>query len=304
MALWDLKQKALSLFALVTLFSFSSVALANDTDGDGVLDIQDAYPNDASRQYLPIAEAISKIADQNLRACLEDQTRNFEHAGELKQTGCPGWNGVRSLEGLQNFTELEDLFMDGPEYSDLSPLANLIDLESIQVQYPQTDVRIKDISSLAKLTKLKRLGINGSNVADFSVLVSFPLLETLELGGTRLSTLAELGQLKNLRSLNVNRTLVREMPSEWSQFPALESLSINNLQLSNIDSVFTIQKIKEVYAERNNLQSVTLSEGLTALDYLGLDGNHELREIINFALTRMSYLGLGSTGLASLDIWR
>ena len=47
-------KRLISFFALlISLFSFS-FALAVDSDSDGVDDIQDAYPEDASKQYLPI----------------------------------------------------------------------------------------------------------------------------------------------------------------------------------------------------------------------------------------------------------
>ena len=59
------------LLLLLMLIVLSAGAIGADTDGDGVDDIQDAYPDDASKQYLPIAEAISKVEDQNLRSCLE-----------------------------------------------------------------------------------------------------------------------------------------------------------------------------------------------------------------------------------------
>ena len=58
----------LSLLILISSFQLSLLSYAADRDGDGIEDIQDAYPDDASRQYLPIAEAISKVEDQNLRS--------------------------------------------------------------------------------------------------------------------------------------------------------------------------------------------------------------------------------------------
>jgi len=53
---------ALSLFASISLTSFAA-----DSDGDGVDDLQDAYPNDSSKQYLPFAEALEKVEDASLR---------------------------------------------------------------------------------------------------------------------------------------------------------------------------------------------------------------------------------------------
>ncbi len=76
---------------ILVLTALSLVAFnlyATDTDGDGVDDLQDAYPSDAAKQYLPIAEALSKIEDQSLRNCLTNQTQNHVTAGELTRLDC------------------------------------------------------------------------------------------------------------------------------------------------------------------------------------------------------------------------
>jgi len=47
-----------AMIRILVLTALSLVAFnlfAADTDGDGVDDLQDAYPNDAAKQYLPAA---------------------------------------------------------------------------------------------------------------------------------------------------------------------------------------------------------------------------------------------------------
>ena len=74
-------KRLISFFALlVSLLSFS-FALAVDSDGDGVDDIQDAFPEDASRQYLSFDEALGEIEDPNLRRCIEERQNGAETAG-------------------------------------------------------------------------------------------------------------------------------------------------------------------------------------------------------------------------------
>ena len=125
-------KRLISFFALlISLVSFS-FALAVDSDGDGVDDIQDAFPEDASKQYLLIDEALSKIKDPNLRSCLTDQTQGHQTAGELIETGCPEWNNVQSLEGLQHFTELEIIWGDALVSGALSTAANRTDPDEIK----------------------------------------------------------------------------------------------------------------------------------------------------------------------------
>ena len=96
---------------ILVLTALSLVAFnlyATDTDGDGVDDLQDAYPSDAAKQYLPIAEALSKIEDQSLRNCLTNQTQNQVTAGELTRLNC-GSQNVTTLNGLKNFSRILEL---------------------------------------------------------------------------------------------------------------------------------------------------------------------------------------------------
>ena len=59
-----------------------------DSDGDGVGDNSDAYPNDASRQYLPFDEALAGITDTNLKQCIESQAAGAETAGDITYLDC------------------------------------------------------------------------------------------------------------------------------------------------------------------------------------------------------------------------
>ena len=122
----------LSHFLLLLLVALSGPAWSADSDGDGVDDLQDAFPNDADRQYLDLATAITGIADDRLRQCVENHTQGHETAGELTYLDCNHW-GINSIVGVEAFSELEELHLSDPNFSDLSPLSNLIDLRSLNV---------------------------------------------------------------------------------------------------------------------------------------------------------------------------
>ncbi len=63
--------------------SLSLFALAVDSDGDGVDDIQDSFPNDASKQYLSFGDALSGIEDPSLRGCIDNQWNGTDSAGSV-----------------------------------------------------------------------------------------------------------------------------------------------------------------------------------------------------------------------------
>ena len=262
-------------------------------------DLQDAYPNDAAKQYLPIAEAISKVADANLRSCLSNETQNFEHAGQLIETSCPQWRSVQSLEGLQNFTELEVIYGDGPGYTDLSPLALLIDLRTLQLNNPQ-GARFVDASPLAGLENLESLRLNQSNISDFAFLSKLQQLKYLELSNSRLSNLADLRNLSNLEELYIHNTLVRDL-GDTSVFAKLRRLDVQSLQLTDIDALFVNNpSLTSLYAGNNNLTEVNLSVGLRSFEYIGLHNNRALSQIKNLASKQIQQLDVRWASLQDL----
>ena len=287
------------LLALLILLSSFSFSFAVDTDGDGVDDIQDAFPQDASQQYLPIDEALSKIEDPNLRSCLEGQTQGFQTAGELTETGCPQWNNVSSLEGLQHFTELEVVWGDGPNYSDLTPLQNLIDLRYLRLNHPQ-GTRISDAAPLAGLINLVELGLSGSNVGSFEFLSQMQQLETLDLNDTRLSSISLLGNLPNLKRLYIRSTLVRELDGIENLID-LEALDIQGLQLTSIDQLLgNNQSLQNLQAGNNNLTSVDLGAAGEQLVQIGLHGNRDLSELKNFSGRTFDRVDVSYTAIQDL----
>ena len=70
----------------------------DDDDNDGVLDVYDHFPLDASQQYVPLSDATC-ISDPILRQCFEEQLINGSIIWVLCVLTAP-------LEGLEKFTHL------------------------------------------------------------------------------------------------------------------------------------------------------------------------------------------------------
>jgi len=119
-------------FCMILLIS--GVSRAADSDGDGVDDIQDAFPNDASKQYLAFSEAVSGIEDLTLRDCISSRYEGQESAGAVTTVECYS-GSVSSLRGIQNFTELERLVISDPHFGDISPISKLIDLTEVYISW-------------------------------------------------------------------------------------------------------------------------------------------------------------------------
>ena len=65
---------------------------SKDSDGDGVGDNTDAYPNDATQQYLNYQEALAQLADERLRQCFEDQYAGADNVSVVTSLRC--WSTI------------------------------------------------------------------------------------------------------------------------------------------------------------------------------------------------------------------
>jgi len=89
---------------------------------------------------------------------------------------------VGSLEGAQYLTGIAELSLAGnpttdqPEFSDLSPLAGLVNLTSLDVSGNQ----VSDLSALAGLTNLTDLNVAANHVTDLSPLAGLTNLTNLD----------------------------------------------------------------------------------------------------------------------------
>ncbi len=287
----------LSLLILISSFQLSLLSYAADRDGDGIEDIQDAYPDDASRQYLPIAEAISKVEDQNLRSCIENQHNFRETAGEVFDVECRH-TGVASLSGIENFSELERLWLDDSNLRDISPIAKLVDLNTFDISWGSQGVT--DISALAELEKLQWLDTEGQPIADFSPLATLSRIEYLQIGGSRLSDLSQLGDKPSLTHLQINDSLVREI-ADLAFAPKLETLYAWNLQLKTMPSLEGLSSLRNLHLSSNQLTQIELPSGAD-FDNLDLRHNQDLIQITGLeAAVRIGRFDIYETGLIDLN---
>ena len=97
--------------------------------------------------------------------------------------------GVASLSGIENFSELERLWLDDSNLRDISPIAKLVDLNTFDISWGSRG--ITDISALAELEKLQRLDTEGQPIADFSPLATLSQIEYLQISHSRLSDLTQ-----------------------------------------------------------------------------------------------------------------
>lgn len=85
---------------------------------------------------------------------------------------------------------------------DVSPLANLVDLEELQLN----GISIRTLSSLRPLRKLQTLSVAKTGISEIGVVRHFPNLTAISLRGTQVRDLSALDSLEELKLLDVRET--------------------------------------------------------------------------------------------------
>jgi Leucine-rich repeat (LRR) protein len=157
----------------------------------------------------------SWMPDKNLQNAVIHELRSegfikssdstFTQADLAKMTKLSiNYNQPSNLSGLQYASKLSILsvasFGTNNGISDLSPLANLTQLQQLDLNHNN----ITDISPLAKLTDLHELHLSSNKISDISVLSGLHNLTDLEVGYNSITDLTPLSGLHLLSKLTIS----------------------------------------------------------------------------------------------------
>lgn len=165
---------------------------------------------------------------------------------------------IKSLAGLESFKNLKKLVIYNGEFTDLTPILGLTNLEDLQISGA---TKISGLEQVGKITSLKTLAVSNCN----------------------LKTLKGLENLKNLETLYVGNT--ENVPSSSAKnhiedFSALEKISLKELNirnskyLENLDFIKNVKSLEVIYAENCALKDISALKGLGKLRTFRGDNNH------------------------------
>ena len=132
-------------------------------------------------------------------------------------------SGISSLKPLGMFTEMETIECSNTSITRVSPLRDLEKLQTIRISdsplksiesllglYLEalniSNTQVEDISSLEKITTLKKLNISGTPVKSLKFCSSLTNLEEVEFHNTKVNNLKPLLELANLKAIKCFRT--------------------------------------------------------------------------------------------------
>lgn len=164
---------------------------------------------------------------------------------------------VKSIGGLEYFTNARGYDISGNSVSDLSPLSQLTKLTLL---YASSNL-ITDISPLAYLDNLENLDISYNNITDISALEYLRNLKSLSLANNSVSDFLSLTEHRNLTSLDVRGNDVGGVYPRY----AFATIFSNNVKNSGFR--FNVIDGASAYSA-SNPYNATLTENAAALSGL------------------------------------
>ena len=172
--------------------------------------------------------------------------------------------GIQDITGLEHFTNLEVLNLNGSIISDYSPISNLVNLKSLEIQ----NGILQDLSVLENLVNLEILDLSFVSLEDndLSYLNKFNKLKILCLNGLDISNV-ELEAIKNLITLE-------ELQLAMCNLESIENLS----ELTNIINLSLHNSLE--YGGNNHVEDITPIYNMKNLQYFSVGYQLIEKEVI------------------------
>ena len=191
---------------------------------------------------------------------------------------------ISDLTGLEYATTLVHFSFAGNQIPDLSPLADLKDLYSLNLSVSDLSLLTSRLAD-AGLTGLGSLHITGSNISDISPLTDAGLT------------------LTGLRSLSIRNTNVSDISplAELSGLTKLTALYLTNNNISDISPLAGLTNLSILYLDGNNISDISPLAGLTKLFALGLDNNNISDLSVLAGPSGLNTLGLKNNNISDIS---
>jgi len=141
--------------------------------------------------------------------------------------------GITDLTGLEQFVNLREVNLAGNVGVDLSPLAGLSRLESLNLD----NTGITSLADLEQFANLRELSLAANAVTDLSPLAGLARLEFLNLDDTGVDDLTPLAALTNLVAVTADGNAVSELP-RLDGLQRLEYLSLADSDIRDLATLF------------------------------------------------------------------
>ena len=177
---------------------------------------------------------------------------------------------ITNLKGLEYCTNLEHLDLNGDKYTDLTPIANLTKMKTLNIA---NNKAVTDISCLKNLTNLINLYADNSNISDISVLANMTNLKSLHIPYNSIKSLNGLESCTNLEDLDLNGDKYTDL-TPITNLTKMKTLNIaNNKAVTDISCLKNLTNLINLYADNSNISDISVLANMTDLRSLHVPNN-------------------------------
>ena len=205
--------------------------------------------------------------------------------------------GIISLEGIQHFQNLQQLYLGRNQVSDISALANLTNLQILYFHYNQ----VSDISALANLTNLTDLVFGDNQVSDISALENLTNLHQLWFYYNQVSDIFALRNLTNLTKLIFHYNQVSDI-SVLSNLTNLHLLCFDSNQVSDISVLSNLTNLETLLFHSNQVSDISVLSNLTNLQGLDFHSNQVSDISVLSSLTNLQSLDFHINQVSDISV--
>ena len=173
---------------------------------------------------------------------------------------------IRSLEPLSVMTSLIKVNCSNTMIDDLSPLRNLIKIESLDC----SGSAVTSLQPLQYSISLTSVDFSNTMISDITPLANLRKLEKLNFSGTPADSLEKIAALVNLRDLRFSKTMVSDIQT-ISAFQELRIINLSNTNVSDLSPLKGLEKLERLYFSNTPVADIEALSGLAKLQTVYLD---------------------------------
>lgn len=239
----------------------------NGTNASGADEIKiTVNPNPSSRFEDPNLEITVRAA---LKKRVEELSENTLLAlDSLHSLITP--QRISSLRGIEHCKNLYFLEMGLQDISDISPLASLTKLKRLGLDQNH---KISDITPLAGLTELEWLNLNSNLITDILPLKNLVKLQYLNLQYNSIHGISALANLRELKELWMADASLNDL-SVLSNLNKIEILWLSRCGIEDISYLINLANIKTLKLTWSKIHNLSSLSNMKKLEWVALEKNN------------------------------
>ncbi len=229
-------------------------------------------PTEAPAACSAADEDLVEIGDAALRHCVEralgkgaGQTISETEMATLSELSCD----ARYDDEIPDRPRLDPVHNPHGTVSDLAGLEFAVNLSSLELRGNES---LFDLSPLADLSSLTRLGLSNNDIADLSPLAGLASLTHLLLVDNAVTDLSPLARLASLRRLLLSGNAVLDL-SPLSRLTSLTHLLLVDNAVTDLSPLGGLASLETLHLGSNAISDLSPLAGLTSLTDLSLHRN-------------------------------